>query len=121
MPRLAEPISEAFHAAPVEARERIAAEGLRPGTWASYGEPGVYVFTDAYCAEGYQGEQPMDVWRVDCTGLDLCLDPEDPSIARYTTRPVASDRLTHTGIFFLDGRTHETMPLTDVEYAAAHD
>lgn len=90
-----------YHASPPSNRESIRHDGLRPGTSASYGPPGVYLFKSDLFAENYVSE-PMDVWRVDVSGLDLYPDPEDPAAADYSLVPIAPERLEWTGTF-VDG------------------
>ena len=88
-----------FHAAPPEARDRIAHTGLRPGSTASYGPPAVYLFRWRTFAEDYTS-RPMDVWRVDTAGLWLYPDPEDPTAAVFSERPVGRERLRFLGTYF---------------------
>jgi hypothetical protein len=89
----------AYHAARPADRDSIRAHGLRPGSWASRGEPGVYMYTPFVYAQGYQTDEPIDVWEVDITGLTVHPDPEDPSIAIYSLDPIPADRLRFDGCY----------------------
>src|SRR4051812_20539640 len=115
--RMASEAHAHWHAAPVSARQSILRHGLRPGTWASAGEPGVYLYSDPLYAQGFADEEhPMDVWRVNTRGLDLRPDPEDPSIAHYTTEVIPPERLAHEGIWNAEGFTPRQW--SDEDYAA---
>jgi len=95
-----------FKAAPPENRLSIQQHGLRPGTWASYGEPGVYMYRSQLFAENWIGSEPMDVWEIDGRCLELFLDPEDPDAAVYTDEAVPVERLRLLGTF-LEGEPYE--------------
>ena len=89
----------AYHAASPRDRDSIREHGLRPGAWASQGEPGVYLYRPFVYAQGYLADEPVDVWEVDISGLSVYPDPEDPSIAVYSTEPIPANRLRHDGCF----------------------
>ena len=93
-----------FHAAPPGSRQSIATHGLRPGTEASYGPPGVYMFKFMDLAADYRENEPRDVWEIDATGLELHPDPEDPKVAEYSLDPIPPERIRLVGTFLAGER-----------------
>lgn len=88
-----------YHATTPDTRESIREHGLRPGTWASFGPPAVYLYEVEDYATGYVMDEPMDVWRVDANGLRLEPDPEDPEVSFYSLTPIPPERLSFHGTF----------------------
>lgn len=91
-----------YHTASPLKREEILEKGLLPGEEASYGEPGVYLWRRRWVAETFHwldSRELLDVWRVDVSGVPLDRDPEDPSEAVYTTKPIPPKKLRFVGTF----------------------
>jgi hypothetical protein len=96
-----------YHVAPVTDSQAIAAEGLIPRAPDGGFPEGVYLFPDlanALFFADHFGERGRDeygaddpgrqVWKVEVTGIDLCLDPAlsegDPFQAEYPVQPLRS-------------------------------